>query len=46
MDAQVLAISTDASPTLEHWKKELLDFGFSMQDPVSELIAVETWDED
>ncbi|MDF5722437.1 MAG: DUF4327 family protein [Rhizonema sp. PD37] len=29
-----------------HWKKELLDFGFSMQDPVSELINVETWDED
>ena len=23
MDAQVLAISTDFTPTLEHWKKEL-----------------------
>jgi len=30
----------------QHWKKELLDFGFSMQDPVSELLAVETWDEE
>ena len=28
------------------WKKELLEFGFSMQDPVSELLAVEGWDED
>lgn len=30
----------------QHWKKELLDFGFSMQDPVSELIEVETWDDE
>lgn len=30
----------------QHWKQELLDFGFSMQDPVSELLAVETWDEE
>lgn len=29
-----------------HWKQELLDFGFSMQDPISEVIAVEAWDED
>lgn len=29
----------------QHWKQELLDFGFSMQDPVSELLDVETWDE-
>lgn len=28
------------------WKKELLEFGFSMQDPISELIAVDVWDED
>lgn len=30
----------------EFWKKELLEFGFSMQDPISELIAVDVWDED
>jgi hypothetical protein len=30
----------------QYWKKELLEFGFSMQDPVSELLAVEAWDED
>ncbi len=29
-----------------YWKQELLDFGFSMQDPVSELLAVEGWDEE
>lgn len=29
-----------------YWKQELLDFGFSIQDPVSELLAVEAWDED
>jgi hypothetical protein len=29
-----------------HWKQELLEFGFSMQDPVSELLTVETWDEE
>ena len=28
-----------------HWKKELEDFEFSMQDPISELLAVETWEE-
>lgn len=30
----------------QYWKKELMEFGFSMQDPVSELLAVEAWDED
>ncbi len=30
----------------KYWKKELLEFGFSMQDPISELLAVEGWDED
>lgn len=29
-----------------YWKQELLDFGFTMQDPVSEVIMVEAWDED
>jgi hypothetical protein len=29
-----------------HWKKELLDFGFTMQDPVQDLLMVEAWDED
>lgn len=29
-----------------YWKKELLDFGFSMQDPVQELLLVEQWDEE
>jgi hypothetical protein len=29
-----------------YWKKELLDFGFTMQDPVSELLMVEAWDEE
>jgi hypothetical protein len=29
-----------------HWKQELLDFGFNMQDPISELLAVEQWDEE
>jgi len=28
-----------------YWKSELMDFGFSMQDPVQELIAVEEWDD-
>ncbi len=30
----------------KYWKQELLDFGFSMQDPIGDLLAVETWDED
>ncbi|MGH2414833.1 MAG: DUF4327 family protein [Microcystaceae cyanobacterium] len=29
-----------------YWKRELLDFGFTMQDPVSELLLVEAWDEE
>lgn len=29
-----------------HWRKELEDFEFSMQDPISDLIAVETWEEE
>jgi len=29
-----------------HWKQELQDFEFSMQDPVSELLAVENWEDD
>jgi Domain of unknown function (DUF4327) len=29
-----------------YWKQELADFGFSMQDPVSELLSVEAWDEE
>lgn len=28
------------------WKQELLEFGFTMQDPISELLAVEAWDEE
>lgn len=29
-----------------YWKQELADFGFSMQDPVSELLSVDAWDEE
>ncbi|ABG50064.1 MAG: DUF4327 family protein [Trichodesmium sp. St16_bin4-tuft] len=29
-----------------YWKKELEEFGFSMKDPISELLAVEAWEED
>ena len=29
-----------------HWKSELLDFDFSPQDQVRELLLVEDWDED
>lgn len=28
-----------------HWKRELEDFDFSVQDPISDLLAVETWDD-
>lgn len=28
------------------YKSELLAFGFSIQDPVSDLLVVERWDED
>ena len=30
----------------QFWKQELLEFGFTMQDPLSELLAVEAWDEE
>ncbi|BAZ05328.1 DUF4327 family protein [Calothrix sp. NIES-3974] len=30
----------------QFWKQELLEFGFSMQDPISELLSVEAWDEE
>jgi hypothetical protein len=30
----------------QHWKLELLDFGFSTQDPIGDLLAVEKWDDD
>lgn len=29
-----------------YWKQELEDFEFSMQDPISELLAVESWEEE
>ncbi|MCW6037984.1 DUF4327 family protein [Spirulina subsalsa FACHB-351] len=29
-----------------YWKNELLEFGFSMQDPVHDLLVVEEWDEE
>jgi len=29
-----------------YWKQELLEFGFSIQDPVNEVLLVEAWDED
>jgi hypothetical protein len=29
-----------------YWKRELEDFEFSMQDPISELLAVESWEDD
>jgi hypothetical protein len=29
-----------------YWKAELLEFGFTMQDPVSEVLLVEAWDEE
>ena len=28
-----------------YWKQELLDFGFSMQDQIHELLLVEAWDD-
>lgn len=30
----------------QYWKQELLEFGFSMQDPVKDLLIVDTWDEE
>lgn len=29
-----------------YWKNELLDFDFSPQDPIQELLSVEDWDEE
>lgn len=29
-----------------YWKQELLAYDFTMQDPVSELLAVESWDDE
>ncbi|MEO0351019.1 MAG: DUF4327 family protein [Cyanobacteria bacterium P01_A01_bin.15] len=29
-----------------YWKQELEDFDFSMRDPISDLLAVESWEED
>ncbi|NER35590.1 MAG: DUF4327 family protein [Oscillatoria sp. SIO1A7] len=29
-----------------YWKQELEEFDFSMQDPVSHILAVENWEED
>jgi Domain of unknown function (DUF4327) len=28
-----------------YWKKELEDFEFSMQDPIGDLLAVESWED-
>jgi hypothetical protein len=28
------------------WKKELQDFGFTMQDPVQDVLIVDAWDEE
>lgn len=30
----------------QYWKQELLEFGFTMQDPVQEILMVEEWDEE
>lgn len=30
----------------EFWKRELTDFGFTMQDPISSVLVVESWDEE
>lgn len=29
-----------------YWKQELLEFGFTMQDSIGDLLAVEAWDEE
>jgi hypothetical protein len=29
-----------------YWKRELQDFDFSMQDPISALLEVESWEEE
>lgn len=40
---QIALIFGDEWP---HWKKELGEFGFTTQDPISELLAVEGWDDE
>jgi len=30
----------------QYWKRELEEFEFSTQDPISDLLAVESWEED
>ncbi len=30
----------------QHWKQELLEFEFSLQDPIRDLLAVDTWEEE
>jgi hypothetical protein len=37
-----LLLGTDWS----YWKNELLEFDFSLKDPIQELLLVENWDED
>ncbi|PSN20496.1 DUF4327 domain-containing protein [filamentous cyanobacterium CCP5] len=29
-----------------YWRSELQDFDFAMQDPISDLLAVDTWEEE
>ena len=29
-----------------YWKQELAEYGFTTQDPLGELLAVEVWDEE
>ncbi|GAB4524769.1 MAG: hypothetical protein Tsb0014_03530 [Pleurocapsa sp.] len=29
-----------------YWKNELIEFDFSLKDPIRELLLVESWDED
>ncbi|MBD2104387.1 DUF4327 family protein [Leptolyngbya sp. FACHB-261] len=45
-DDQIWKIALLYGNDWPHWKEELLDFEFSMQDPVTDLLAVESWDED
>jgi hypothetical protein len=29
-----------------HWRRELEEFDFSMQDPIADLLSVQSWEED
>ena len=29
-----------------HWRKELEEFDFALQDPIEDLLAVESWEEE